>query len=421
MTGTEDDQEHLRPVLQDRIELGRSLVDKLNQPNLQKVTGLAKLVKKVRQEVKFLEKFEKVDKLCDLKKEHIQCSNLVHLHSIINQLFRCKNPVAVMQPYNLYDRDGVLLKKMAVDIVCEGGFSWLKVVARNPKALQLNSKGGNQYGQRSIIDQVREFVECSKQNQRMFRTAQVTFVFANGVTHGLARKVRKRGAQVAGDLVGPAEDNAEDESDDDNDTDSDNDACDDDAINDLTETEQPPVSEVLDESRLNLDITAMIAYVSSLTNGKSNYLFKDKIICEQAEWERERPVKPFLDKVFCDKDLICCESAVKDFKAIIKCLGGPTEKVRAEELMSRLTIIPDQESNKIKNLEFSGKIKDRSRAIFGTGDSQRVVTVTANSGFVRAAGGQGVQLAVVLHESRALTEDKQLRASQIEEEEESRN
>ena len=24
---------------------------------------------------------------------------------------------------------------------------------------------------------------------------------------------------------------------------------------------------------------------------------QDKIICEQAEWERERPVKPFLDKV----------------------------------------------------------------------------------------------------------------------------
>ena len=31
--------------------------------------------------------------------------------------------------------------------------------------------------------------------------------------------------------------------------------------------------------------------------------------------------------------------------------GGPTEKVRAEELMSRLTIIPDQESNKIKVLQ----------------------------------------------------------------------
>ena len=51
-------------------------------------------------------------------------------------------------------------------------------------------------------------------------------------------------------------------------------------------------------------------------------------------------------------------------------------------------------------------IKDRSRAIFGTGDALRVVTVSANSGFVRAARGQGLELAVELHESRALTEGK---------------
>jgi hypothetical protein len=54
----------------------------------------------------------------------------------------------------------------------------------------------------------------------------------------------------------------------------------------------------------------------------------------------------------------------------------------------------------------SGKIKQRSRAIFGTGDRRRVLTVTANAGFVRSARGQGVDLAVYLHESRALTEDK---------------
>jgi len=30
-------------------------------------------------------------------------------------------------------------------------------------------------------------------------------------------------------------------------------------------------------------------------------------------------------------------------------------------------------------------------------------------GFVRAAGGQGLNLAVIIHESRALTEGKQIR------------
>ena len=32
------------------------------------------------------------------------------------------------------------VKKVNVDIVCDGGLSWVKVVARNPKAVHLNSQ-----------------------------------------------------------------------------------------------------------------------------------------------------------------------------------------------------------------------------------------------------------------------------------------
>lgn len=52
------------------------------------------------------------------------------------------------------------------------------------------------------------------------------------------------------------------------------------------------------DERLNLDVTAMIAYVSSLTNGGSNFKFKEPLLTQQAEWERERPAKPLLDKAF---------------------------------------------------------------------------------------------------------------------------
>ena len=47
----------------------------------------------------------------------------------------------------------------------------------------------------------------------------------------------------------------------------------------------------IDDSRVNLDITAMIAYVSAMTNGRNWFIFKEKILSEQAEWERQRPVK----------------------------------------------------------------------------------------------------------------------------------
>ena len=65
----------------------------------------------------------------------------------------------------------------------------------------------------------------------------------------------------------------------------------------------------------------------------------------------------------------------------------------------------------------AGKIKSRSLAIFATGDALRVVTITANTGFIRAAAGQGVTFATVTHESRALTEDKEKTAAPLEMEE----
>ena len=45
-------------------------------------------------------------------------------------------------------------KKVNVDIVCDKGATWIKVVARNAKALNQNVQGGSQFGQRNIIDQV---------------------------------------------------------------------------------------------------------------------------------------------------------------------------------------------------------------------------------------------------------------------------
>jgi len=311
----------------------------------------------------------------------------------------------------LVDLDGSVIKKVVVDIVCDKGQTWIKVVARNPRALDLNSQGGNQFGQKSIIDQVKEFVLCASQNEVLFKSPVVRFVFANGVTQSLYKRVTRRGAVAAGDIVNlsDSESDAEgsedetDDSDDDSDFDSDVDeALSDDDI-------------AIDNTKVNLDITAMIAYVSALTNGRNWFKFKEKILSEQAEWERQRPVKPFLDNIFQDKELICCASAMRDFDTIINTLGGPGERERAQRLMERIHVVPDCDSPRTLNLGFSGKIKDRSRSIFGTGDSMRILTITANTGFIRASQGQGVNFAVITHESRALTEDKEKLATNLNE------
>jgi len=401
---SEEDISILRDLLQQRIELGNTLLTKLSDQNLRKVPGLAKLQKKIKQEIKFLEKFESDDSTRELRKEHLECSNLVHLQSTVNTIFRCKEITGLLQPFNLI-RDGYKAKKICVDIVCDSGQKWVKVVARNPVALQLNSQGDNNFGQRNIVDQAREFVACSKQNVILFKQPQVVFAFSSGVSRSLANVLKRQGINVEGEILDIEDgfDASDPETSDDESLDDYDNEC-------YEEIEDCLIKEQVDDTRLNLDITAMIAYVSNLTNGYSNYVFQEKILSEQAEWERQSPVKPFLNQIFENKTLVCCESAKRDFDSIIGLVGGPQEQERAAILSERITVVPDTKSTQFEKIDISGKIKERSCAIFGTGDALRLLTVTANSGFVRAAQGQGLNLAVILHESRALTESKQPKA-----------
>jgi hypothetical protein len=69
-------------------------------------------------------------------------------------------------------------------------------------------------------------------------------------------------------------------------------------------------------------------------------------------------------------------------------VGGKEEKQRAQEFLNRVTVVPDQLTERVKSLCLSGNIKSRSLAIFGTGDFLEAVTVTANYGFLRSAKTQ---------------------------------
>ena len=76
---------------------------------------------------------------------------------------------------------------------------------------------------------------------------------------------------------------------------------------------------------------------------------------------------------------------MRSFEDIMDTLGGVTEKERAKELMSRVTVVPDVPH---PGLRVCGKLKQRSVTIFGTGHAMQALTVTANEGFVRAAKNQ---------------------------------
>ncbi|KAM9701263.1 UPF0415 protein C7orf25 homolog [Menidia menidia] len=78
-----------------------------------------------------------------------------------------------------------------------------------------------------------------------------------------------------------------------------------------------------------------------------------------------------------------------------------------------LTLVDDRPSQRTRRLAASAKVTPRSLSIFGTGDSLRAVTMTANGRFVRAAANQGVHYSVFLHQPRALTEAKEWRATPV--------
>ncbi|XP_050722933.1 UPF0415 protein C7orf25 homolog isoform X2 [Eriocheir sinensis] len=164
---------------------------------------------------------------------------------------------------------------------------------------------------------------------------------------------------------------------------------------------------------VNLDVTAMIAYVSATSNGGANFIFHDKFLNEQAACERLDPVKKTLHQYFEGKEWVACREAVDRFQEIVDVIGGDGEKARAKDLLARLTVVPGQDFFKDK-MRTGGKIRELPRITFGTGQALQAITVTSNMGFIRAAQCQGISLAVLVHQPRALTEAKQTQATPLE-------
>ena len=61
--------------------------------------------------------------------------------------------------------------------------------------------------------------------------------------------------------------------------------------------------------------------------------------------------------MFGARQLVCCASAMADFRTILGTLGGPGERERGEELIKRIQVVPDQTSLKTERLATSGKIR----------------------------------------------------------------
>lgn len=104
---------------------------------------------------------------------HILCSNLVHFAFLVEVLQKTPNVQSVDTPMKAPNTNNSL----RIDVIADNGSQWIKVIARNPKALKDIALGCSNYGAKSIIDQAIDFVQCAEMNQCLFRTPQVRTIF----------------------------------------------------------------------------------------------------------------------------------------------------------------------------------------------------------------------------------------------------
>uniref|UniRef100_A0A8C5MFC0 CG025 protein n=1 Tax=Leptobrachium leishanense TaxID=445787 RepID=A0A8C5MFC0_9ANUR len=406
-------------MLCDRIAIAKELIKRaeaLSRSRARGVEGGAKLCSKLNAELKFLQKVE-AGKVV-IKESHLRSTNLTHLQAIIESAESLDDVVSVLHVFGYNDQFGEK-QTLVVDVVANGGHTWVKAIGRKAEALHNIWLGRGQYGDKSIIKQAEDYVEASRQQPVQYSSPHIIFAFYNSVSSPMAEKLKEMSVSVRGDIVAvntlqedPLEENFSSGSE------SDEDSSYEflhvgrvDRENVVASVAFPTEIKVEVCNRVNLDITTLITYVSSLSHGGCHLVFKQQVLTEQAAQEREAKVLPLLDAFMEGKELFACECAVNDFQSILDTLGGQGERNRAAALLQRVTVVPDQPSERALKLAISSKINQRSITIFGTGDTLKAITMTANSGFVRAAGNQGVKFSVFIHQPRALTESKEPTAS----------
>lgn len=401
-------------MLSERIAIAKELIkraESLSRSRKGGIEGGAKLCSKLKAELKFLQKIE-AGKVA-IKESHLQSTNLTHLKAIVESAENLEEVVSVLRVFGYTDTLGEK-QTLVVDVVANGGHTWVKAIGRKAEALHNIWLGRGQYGDKSIIEQAEDFLQASRQQPVQYSNPHIVFAFYNSVSSPMAEKLRDMGISVRGDIVAvnsllshPEEQQQLSESEPDDEEEELLQVTRVDRDNVLAHVAFPTEIKVNVCRRVNLDITTLITYVSAMSYGGCHFVFKEKVLTEQAEQERKEQVLPQLEAFMKDKELFACESAVKDFQSILDTLGGPGERERAAMLIKRVTVVPDQPSERALRLVASSKINNRSLTIFGTGDTLKAITMTANSGFVRAANNQGVKFSVFIHQPRALTESKE--------------
>lgn len=203
----------LQVMLQEQISCAQALLQRAEQLS-QEVEGRGKLYGKLRAELRFLRRMEAGEVL--VKKSHLHSTNLTHLTAIVESAESLQGVVSLLHVFTYQSATGSK-QTLVVDVVANGGHTWVKAVGRKAEALHNIWQGRGQYGTKSIIRQAEDFLEASRQQPVQYLHPHTIFAFYNGVSSPMADRLKEMGVSVRGDIVGvntvALEENGEDDDD----------------------------------------------------------------------------------------------------------------------------------------------------------------------------------------------------------------
>ncbi|ESO86314.1 hypothetical protein LOTGIDRAFT_176014 [Lottia gigantea] len=130
-------------------------------------------------------------------KSHLKSSNLSHYAGVIHAVQYLPDVIQVLQPFTSPNKSYSLL----VDVVAGQGHMWVKVVARKAQALHLVWAGKGQFGERDLIEQADEYINCIEIHPINFLSPEIHFLFYNNVTNQMADELESKNIKVFGHRV----------------------------------------------------------------------------------------------------------------------------------------------------------------------------------------------------------------------------
>lgn len=101
------------------------------------------------------------------------CSNLAHFAYLVKIIEQTNNIQSIDYPIKIH---GYQKASVRVDIITDNGRTWIKVIARNPKALNDIAFGRSNYGAKSILDHAKCYIEAAENNPYCFKSPTVNII-----------------------------------------------------------------------------------------------------------------------------------------------------------------------------------------------------------------------------------------------------